>query len=98
MTTGHVVVLVLLAAGVLVAVASAVGAVLVREAATRLHFLTPVTSVAGPLLGAALAVENGWSSATGQVLVVVLLLVVTGPVLGSATGRLVARERAGERR
>jgi multicomponent Na+:H+ antiporter subunit G len=81
----------LLGAGVLVTVASSVAALLVRSLYDRLHFLTPVTSLAGPLVGAALAIENGWGTTTGQILFVVLLLAVTGPVLGAATGRLARR-------
>ncbi|MDT7568875.1 MAG: multicomponent Na+:H+ antiporter subunit [Pseudonocardiales bacterium] len=81
----------LLGAGVLVAVASSVAALLVRSLYDRLHFLTPVTSLAGPLVGASLAIENGWGTTTGQILFVVLLLAVTGPVLGAATGRLARR-------
>jgi multicomponent Na+:H+ antiporter subunit G len=81
----------LLGAGVLVTVASATAALLVRSLYDRLHFLTPVTSLAGPLVGAALAIENGWGTTTGQILFVVLLLALTGPVLGAATGRLARR-------
>jgi multicomponent Na+:H+ antiporter subunit G len=85
---------VLLVAGVAVATVSAVGAVLVRDARNRLHFLTPVTSVAGPLVGLALAFGNGWNATAVEVLVIVVLLAVTGPVLGAATGRLLAGDAA----
>jgi multisubunit Na+/H+ antiporter MnhG subunit len=82
---------VLLAAGVIVAVVSALGAVVARDLRVRLHFLTPVTSVAGPLVGAAVVVANGMGSMAVQAVLVVALLAVTGPVLSVATGRLVAR-------
>jgi multisubunit Na+/H+ antiporter MnhG subunit len=82
---------VLLAAGVIVAVVSALGAVVARDLRVRLHFLTPVTSVAGPLLGAAVVVANGMGSTAVQAVLVVALLAATGPVLSVATGRLVAR-------
>jgi multisubunit Na+/H+ antiporter MnhG subunit len=84
---------VLLAAGVLVVVASAVGALTRADVLDRVHFLTPVTSLGAPLVGAALAVANGWTATTGQILLTVLLLAVTGPVLGSATARLAAQQR-----
>ena len=84
----------LLGTGVLVAVSVSVAAVLARSLYDRMHFLTPITSLAGPLVGAALSVENGWGTTTGQILLIVLLLAVTGPVLGAATGRLA--RRAGE--
>jgi multicomponent Na+:H+ antiporter subunit G len=78
----------MLGASVLVTVAASVAALLVRSVYDRMHFLTPITSLAGPLLGAALAIANGWGTTTGQILFIVLLLAVTGPVLGAATGRL----------
>ena len=81
---------VLLVAGVLVAVGSAAGALVARDLRVRLHFLTPVTSVAGPLVGAAVVVDAGWGSAAIQTVVVVALLALTGPVLAAATGRPVA--------
>jgi multicomponent Na+:H+ antiporter subunit G len=81
----------LLGAGVLVAVASSLGALWLPSVRDRIHFLTPVTSLAGPLVGAALALANGWSTTTGQVLLIVALLAVTGPVLQTATGRLTTR-------
>ncbi|HVM67017.1 MAG TPA: monovalent cation/H(+) antiporter subunit G, partial [Acidimicrobiales bacterium] len=59
----------------------------------RLHYLTPVTSFGGPLIGLSLAIANGWGLTTAQVLLITFLLVVTGPVLGSATARLIAQGR-----
>jgi multicomponent Na+:H+ antiporter subunit G len=92
-STGQVVSDVLLAVGVLVAVAAAVGALAVRDVLDRLHFLTPVTSLAAPLVGASLAVANGWGATTAQILLAVFLLAVAGPVLESATGRTLAQGR-----
>ena len=93
MSAGPVVADVLLGAGVLVAVASVAGALAVHDVLDRLHYLTPVTSLAGPLVGAALAVENGWGATTAQILLTVFLLAVAGPVLGSATGRMLSQVR-----
>jgi multicomponent Na+:H+ antiporter subunit G len=87
-----------LAAGVLVAVAGSVAAVLVSEVLDRLHLLTVLTSVAGPLVGAALAIANGWSLATGQIVVIAGLLALTGSALAAATGRLVSQDTAGPAR
>jgi multicomponent Na+:H+ antiporter subunit G len=78
-------------AGVLVVVLAAVRALLTRDVLVRLHLITPVTSVGGPLVGLGLAISNGWTTSTAQILVTVFLLALTGPVLGSATGRLLAR-------
>ncbi|MFC0438249.1 monovalent cation/H(+) antiporter subunit G [Kutzneria buriramensis] len=82
---------VLLAAGTLVVVASSVAAVLVRDFYRRLHFLTPVTSIGAPLIGLALAVENGWGLTTAIVLLTVALLAFTAPVLTAAVGRVGAQ-------
>ncbi len=90
----NVVVDVLLAAGLLVTVVSAVGALVMRTVYNRMHFLTPVTSLAGPLLGLALAIENGWGLTTAVILFTVFLLALSGAVLEAATGRLAA-QRAG---
>jgi multicomponent Na+:H+ antiporter subunit G len=92
-SVGELVADVLLGAGILVAVASAFAGLVVRDVLDRLHFLTPVTSLAAPLVGAALAIGNGWSLATALILLTVVLLAVSGPVLESATGRLVAARR-----
>jgi multisubunit Na+/H+ antiporter MnhG subunit len=73
-------------AGVVVA-GSSVGALLVGEFLGRLHLLTPVTSVAGPLIGVACALTLGWSTSTAGVLVIVVLLTVTGPALQAAVAR-----------
>jgi multisubunit Na+/H+ antiporter MnhG subunit len=93
MDVRHIVVVVLLAAAGLVVALSAVGLVAAGDQLPRLHFVTPVTSVAAPLTGAAYVVQLGFGLASGLVLAIVLLLAVTGPVLGAA----VARQAAGEK-
>lgn len=82
---------VLLAAGSLVVVVSSVAAMVVRDFYRRLHWLTPVTSIGGPLIGVSLAVANGWSLTTAVVLLTVVLLGITGPVLTAAVGRTAAQ-------
>jgi multicomponent Na+:H+ antiporter subunit G len=59
----------------------------------RLHFLTPATSFGAPLIGLGLCVRNGWGLATGEIFLVVVLLFLSGPVVSSATGRLIAQQR-----
>lgn len=84
----------LIALGTAVIVASAVGVLAVRTGELeRLHFLTPTTSLGAPLVGIGLCVRDGWGLATGEILLVVALLFVTGPVISSATGRLIAQQR-----
>jgi multisubunit Na+/H+ antiporter MnhG subunit len=85
-------VVVLLGVAGLVVVLSAVGFLAAGDTLPRLHFVTPVTSVAGPLTGAAYVVQLGPGLAAGLAVLVVALLAVTGPVLGSAVARVGAAE------
>jgi len=85
----HDVALALVVAGTALAVATSVLALVTRGGFfTRLHLLTPVTSVAAPLVGAGLAVENGLGFTTAQILVIVAMLAVASPALQAATARL----------
>jgi multicomponent Na+:H+ antiporter subunit G len=79
-------------AGTAVAVAAVLGALAAgRDHFIRLHYVTPVTSLAGPLIGVGLSIENGWGLTTGEILLIVGLLFVSGPIAASATGRLFAQ-------
>ena len=78
-------------AGIAVVVISSLAAMRRQPVYSRLHFLTPVTTLGGPLIGLALAIENGWSLTTGLVLFTVFLIALSGPVLESATGRVAAQ-------
>jgi multisubunit Na+/H+ antiporter MnhG subunit len=82
---------ILVFAGCLVVVFACTGAVLARSLYVRLHYLTPVTSLAGPLIGLGLAVDAGWGLTAGLEALIVALLAATGPILESATGRVVAQ-------
>ena len=84
-------VLVLYAAGLAIVVLSSFGALAMRRIYGRLHLLAPMTSLGAPLIGLALAIQNGWGLTAGEDLLIVALLAVTGPVLTSATGRLAAQ-------
>jgi multicomponent Na+:H+ antiporter subunit G len=78
-------------AGVSVVIASALSALVMRRAYNRLHFLTPATSLGGPLIAAALALENGWGLTAGLDLLIVALLALTAPELEAATARMLAQ-------
>jgi multisubunit Na+/H+ antiporter MnhG subunit len=78
--------------GVAVTVLSAVAAVVLEPVIPRLHALTPVTVLAGPLVGLGLALRSGWSLTTATLLLVTLLLATTGPALGAVTARLAERD------
>jgi multicomponent Na+:H+ antiporter subunit G len=83
----------LLAAALVVTVLSALGALMLRTTFGRLHFLTPVTTVAGPLFGAALVVHTGWGITAGLQILIVGLLAVSGPILEMTIGRVEAQQR-----
>ena len=93
MAVHAIVVLVLLGLAAVVVVLATFGLVRTADGVARLHFLTPVTSVAAPLIGVAYLVDQGMGLATGLVLLIVGLLAVTGPPLGTAIARLTAEER-----
>lgn len=79
---------VLLVAGTVLTVLAALAMLRPGPVYRRLHYLTVVTSAAGPLLGLAVAVSSGLGLTTALVLVIVALLAITGPVLGAAIARL----------
>jgi multisubunit Na+/H+ antiporter MnhG subunit len=90
----HLVALVLVALGSAVVVLSAVGAAVVPGGAlVRVHFLTPVTSLGLPLVAVGLCVESGQPFTIAELLFIALVIGVSGPVLGSATGRTAAQEQ-----
>lgn len=92
MAAHTIVTLVLLGLAALTVVLSAVGLVRTPAPVARLHFLTPVTSFAAPLVGVAYWVDEGMGLATGLVLLVVGLLALSGPPLASAIARATAEE------
>jgi multisubunit Na+/H+ antiporter MnhG subunit len=87
----HLVGVVCFGVGVAVVVLAALGSLRVRRPEDRLHFLTPTTSLGTPLVGLGLVLENGWSLTSAQIVLTCVLLMITGPVLASATLRLAAQ-------
>ncbi|HLH29227.1 MAG TPA: monovalent cation/H(+) antiporter subunit G [Acidimicrobiales bacterium] len=84
--------LALVSLGTAVCVAAAVGAAALRtDGFDRLHFVTPVTSLGGPLVAVGLSVHAGWGLTTGSYLLVAGLLFVAGPFLEAATGRMMGQ-------
>jgi multicomponent Na+:H+ antiporter subunit G len=80
-------------AGVAVVLIAVAGLLRARGTLARLHFLTPVTTLGGPLIGLGLVIEIGWNITSGMVALTVVLLAVIGPVQQSATARLVREHR-----
>jgi monovalent cation/proton antiporter MnhG/PhaG subunit len=75
-------------------VLASVAALRPRSVYGRLHYPSIVSSLAGPLIGIAVLVADGPGLTTATALLAIVLLAVTGPVLGAAIGRLNA-ERDG---
>jgi multisubunit Na+/H+ antiporter MnhG subunit len=78
-------------AGLTVMVLAALSTLALRRVYPRLHFLTPMTSLGAPLIAVALGIQNGWGLTTGEILLIIGVLALTGPVLEAATGRVKAQ-------
>jgi multicomponent Na+:H+ antiporter subunit G len=90
----HTVALVLVAIGCGVITLSALGAVTVGgDMFTRLHFLTPVTSLGAPVVCVGLCIESRQPWVVAEMIVIALMLFVAGPVLESSTARAYAQVR-----
>ena len=83
----------LLATALVITVLSTFGALALRTTFGKLHYITPITTVAGPLFGAALVVHTGWGIIAGLQILIVSLLAVSGPVLEMAIGRVEAQRQ-----
>jgi multisubunit Na+/H+ antiporter MnhG subunit len=83
----EVVVDVLLGLAVAVVLASSVGVLVMRDAATKLHFVTPISIVAALLVGLAVLVQSGFSASSAQTWLAILLMAIASPFLSHATVR-----------
>lgn len=79
--------------GVVVVVLSAALALPLPHTEDRLHLLAPMTSLGTPLVALGLALRNGWSLTTLQIVLTCLLICVTGPVMTSAAARVAAMQK-----
>jgi multisubunit Na+/H+ antiporter MnhG subunit len=86
--------LILTGLGTLIVLAAALATLRGREPVDRVHYLSVVTSLGGPVVGAGLVVANGWSLTTGTVLLIVALLGATTPVLSAAVGNMATNRGA----
>jgi multisubunit Na+/H+ antiporter MnhG subunit len=87
---------VLLAAAVLVVLASALGVLLMRDVFEKLHFVTPAALVAPLLVALAVTVQRGWSLPTTETWLALLIVAATGPVLTHATARTCRIRESGD--
>jgi multicomponent Na+:H+ antiporter subunit G len=88
--------MVLLVSGCSVVVISSWAMLALRTVYDRLHLLAPVTSLGGPLIGAALLFQNGWGLTSGEIVLIVVLLALSGPAAGVATARAARQQDRGE--
>ncbi len=82
---------VLLFIAVALIVISSWAALWLRGVLVRLHYLSPVTTVASPLIGVSLLLANGWSLTTGLMLLTSFMLAAAGPAIAVAIARVVTQ-------
>ncbi|HEX6450895.1 MAG TPA: monovalent cation/H(+) antiporter subunit G [Trebonia sp.] len=87
---------VLLGLAVLVVTASAAGVLVMRDAAARLHFVTPAAVVAPILVAVAVFVRQGLDENSGETLVALFFMVLAGPYLSHATIRAIRVREHGD--
>lgn len=93
MTARHIVTDTTVGLALLVIALSSFGALRLRDNLARLHYLTPVTSVAVPLFVAGLVVDTGWGITAGLDILIGAVVMVTGPLLQIEIGRIEAQQR-----
>jgi multisubunit Na+/H+ antiporter MnhG subunit len=100
-TTGEILVALLLGLASGVALLSAVGAWLVREDLPRIHLAAPAAVFSIPLVGVVICFEDPWTPAMAKTLAVCVLSMTLSPLAGYALGRAahhrLARAEADER-
>jgi multisubunit Na+/H+ antiporter MnhG subunit len=87
---------VLLWSGVAVAVCAALGMLLLRDPADRLHLTAPLNTAAAVLVSLAVAVQTGWGRAALKDLLIGLLLLGSGAVVTAATGQAMHAATTGD--
>jgi multicomponent Na+:H+ antiporter subunit G len=78
---------VLLSLAVLVALASAVGIAVMPDVYQKLHYVTPLATVAPVLVALAILIQSGWTAVSAQTWLTVVFVVMAGPVVSHATIR-----------
>lgn len=87
MTARHIAALVVLWCGVGVVGFSAIGALIVREFADRLHFLSPAAVLGAPLVIIGVAIDSTPGRTMAKLIFIAVLLAASGPVTAVATAR-----------
>ncbi len=93
MTMAQVVVTILLAVTVLLCWLCALGVAIMPTAYDKLHYIAPAGLLGGAAVLIAMLVHSGFTTETGKVFLIVLLLWLSNPVLTYATARaIITRE------
>jgi multicomponent Na+:H+ antiporter subunit G len=87
---------VLLALAVLTVAASAIGLVVMPDAYSRLHYVTPAAVVAPVLVALAIFVAEGLDENTGETVLALVFMVVVAPFLSHATIRAIRVREEGD--
>ena len=90
----NLVVAILLAVSVLLCWLCALGVVVMPTAYDKLHYIAPAGLLGGAAVWLAVLIDSGFSSDTGKVFLIVLLLWLSNPVLTYATARAVYTRQA----
>ena len=94
--TRDVVAYLLLGLAVLVVAGAGLGILLMRDAYSKLHFVTPAALVAPVLVTLALLVRSGLNENTGETCLALVFLVIAGPYLSHATMRAIRVREKGD--
>jgi multicomponent Na+:H+ antiporter subunit G len=92
---GHVLVTILLIAGVAVELLCCLGVVVMRTAYARLHYTAPA-GLGALLLAVAILLQEGFSLIGDKALLVAVFVLVTSPVLSHVTARAARIREFGE--
>jgi len=87
---------VLLGLAVALTLASSVGVLVMPGAARKLHYVSPLSVVVPVLVGLAVLAHSGWTAATAQTWLAVLVLALASPVVSHATIRAVRIRAEGD--
>jgi multisubunit Na+/H+ antiporter MnhG subunit len=87
---------VLLGLAVLTVAASSLGLLIMPDAATRLHYVTPAAVVAPVFVTLAVLVRQGLDINTGQTVLMLVFMLIAAPYLSHATIRAIRIRDAGD--
>jgi multisubunit Na+/H+ antiporter MnhG subunit len=87
---------ILLGLAVLIVLGASIGVLVMRDAYSKLHFVTPAALVAPFLVALAILVQVGVYENTGETFLALLFLVISGPFVSHATIRAIRVREKGD--